>query len=67
MLSVPELVRLKKQFEEQHFSDTDPGHSRNIQNHKQGFAAQKTFQKQVNNLVKTFQRMGSPFMNDFPY
>ena len=66
MLSAPELARLKKQFEEQYFPDTDPDHPRNFQNHEQGFAAQKTFQKQVNSLVKTFQRMGNPFLDDFP-
>ena len=66
MLSAPELARLKKQFEEQYFPDTDPDHPRNFQNHEQGYAAQKTFQKQVNSLVKTFQRMGNPFLDDFP-
>ena len=45
MLSVPELVRLKKQSEEQYFPDTDPDHPRNFRNHKQGYAAQKSFQK----------------------
>lgn len=65
MLSAPELARLKKQFEEQYFLDTDPDHSRNFQNHEQGFAAQKPFQKQVNNLVKTIHRMGNPFLDDF--
>ena len=66
MLSVPELARLKKQFEEQYLLNTDPDHPRNFQNHEQGFAAQKTFQKQVNTLVKTFQRMGNPFLDEFP-
>ena len=65
MLSAPELARLKKQFEEQYFLDTDPDHPRNFQNHEQGFASQKTFQKQVNNLVKTIQKIGNPFLDDF--
>ena len=46
MLSAPELARLKKQFQERYFPDTDPDYPRNFQNHKQGYAAQKTFQKQ---------------------
>ena len=66
MLSAPELARLKKEFEEQYIPDTDPDHPRNFQNHEQGYAAQKTFQKQINSLVKTFQKMGNPFLDDFP-
>lgn len=61
MLSVLELAKLKKQFEEQYFPDIDPNHPRNFQNCEQGFAAQKTFQKQVNSLVKAIPRMGNPF------
>ena len=54
MLSGPELVRLQKQFEEKYFPDDDPENPRLFQNHEQGLATQKAFQKQVSSLFKTF-------------
>ena len=44
----------------------DPEHSQNYQNHDQGLAAQKRFHLQVGILYKTIQRMGNPFLGDFP-
>ncbi len=66
MLSGPELVRLQKQFEDEYFHDDDPENPNFFQNHEQGFATQKTFPKQVSCLFKTFQKMGNPFLDDFP-
>ena len=66
MLSGPELVRLQKLFEEEYFPDDDPENPRLFQNHEQGLATQKAFQKQVSNLFKTFKIMGNPSMDDFP-
>jgi len=66
MLSGPELARLQKQFEEQYMSGSDSEHPSNFQNHEQGLAAQKTFQKQVNSLFNTFIKMSNPFLDDFP-
>ena len=60
MLSVIELARLKKQFEEQYFPDTDPDYPRNFQYHKQGYAAQKTFQKQ--NFSENISENGKFFL-----
>ena len=54
MLSGPELVRLQKQFEEEYFPGDDPENPRLFQNHEQGLATQKAFQKQVSSLFKTF-------------
>ena len=54
MLSGPELVRLQKQFEEEYFPDDDPENPGYFQNHEQGLATQKAFQKQVSSLFKTF-------------
>ena len=31
-----------------------------------GLSAQKTFKKQVSNLVDVIRRMGNPFLDDFP-
>ena len=62
MLSGPELVRLQKLFEEEYFPDDDPENPRLFQNHEQGLATQKAFQKQVSNLFKTFKIMGNPFI-----
>ena len=63
MLSAPELARLKKQFEKQHFPDTDPDHPRNFQNHKQDYVAQKTFQKQ--NFNENISENGKSFLGLF--
>ena len=48
------------------FSDNDPENPRNFRNHEQDLATQKTFQKQVNALFCTTERMGNPFLDDFP-
>jgi len=66
MLSGPELARPQRQFEEEYFPDTDPDNLRNFQNYEQGLATQKTFQKQVNSLFKTYEKMGNPLLDDFP-
>ena len=66
MLSGPELVRLLQQFEDDYLLDNDPDNPKNFRNHEQGLAAQKTFQKQVHSLYKTFKKMGNPFLDDFP-
>ncbi len=67
MLTGPELVRLKQQFEDEYFPDNgDSEHFQNFQHHEEGFAAQKKFHVQVSNLYKTIQRMGNPFLDDFP-
>ena len=66
MLSGPELARLQRQFEDEYLSDNDPDNPRNFQNHEQGLTTQKTFQKQVNSLFSSTERMGNPFLDDFP-
>ena len=66
MLAGPELARILYQFEEQCFPNHDPENPKYFQNHEQGFATQKAFQKQVSSLFNTFQRMGNPFLDDFP-
>ena len=66
MLSGPELVRLQKQFEKEYFPDDDPENPKHFQNHEQGFAAQKAFQRQVSSLFEVFNKMGNPFLDDFP-
>ncbi len=66
MLSGPELARLLNQFEEEYLPDRDPENPKYFQNHEQGFSTQKLFQKQVNSLVKTIEKMGNPFLDDFP-
>ena len=55
MLSGPEMARYA-------YSD----HPRSFQNHEQGFSAQITFQKQVNNLIEMIRKIGNPFSDDFP-
>ena len=66
MLSGPELVRLQQQFEDEYLIDDDPDNPKNFRNHKQGLAAQKTFQKQVHSLYEMFKKMGNPFLDNFP-
>ena len=55
-----------KEFEDEYFSDNNSDNHRNFQNHEQGLATQKTFQKQVNDLFCTIERMGNPFLDGFP-
>ena len=66
MLSGPELARIQRQFEDEYLPNTDPDSLMNFQNHEQGLATQKTYQKQVNSLFNTIERMGNPFLDDFP-
>lgn len=65
MLSGTELSRIILQFEEQFLTSQDPDDPKNVQNHKPGRAAQKTFQRQVNNLCVIVRRIGNPFLDDF--
>lgn len=60
MLSGPELVRLHKQFENEDFPDDDTENPKYFQNHEQGLATQKTFQKQVSSLFKTYKKWATP-------
>ena len=61
MLSGPEMARLQNEFENEYLPYADSDHPRNFQNHEQGFSAQITFQKQVNNFIETITKMGNPF------
>lgn len=66
MLSGPENARIVQQFDSSFLNDNDPEHPKNYQNHEAGKAQQKTFQAQVNRLVRTIKNMGNPFVDDFP-
>ena len=55
----------KPSFEDEYLPGADSEHPRNFKNHEQGLSAQKTFQKQVNNLSETIKKMGNPFLDDF--
>uniref|UniRef100_UPI00358E5A52 uncharacterized protein n=1 Tax=Myxine glutinosa TaxID=7769 RepID=UPI00358E5A52 len=66
MTSGPELARLMKQFENEYILDDDPENPTNFEHHEQGLAAQKAFQQQVDSLSKVIQKMGNPFLDDFP-
>ena len=61
MLSGPEMARLQREFEDEYLPGTDSEHPRNFKNHEQGLSAQKTFQKQVNNLSETIKKWAIPF------
>ena len=65
MLSGPETTRLLHQFEEQYLGP-DSEEFQDRLNHEMGLSAQKTFKKQVNNLVDVIRTMGNPFLDDFP-
>lgn len=65
MLSGTELSRIILQFEEQFLTSQDPDDPKNVQNHESGRAAQKTFQREVNNLCVVVRRIGNPFLDDF--
>ena len=58
MLSGHELARLQKQFEDEYLYDYDMENPKYQQNHEQGLSTQKTFQRQVQNRIKTIQTMG---------
>ena len=66
MLSGPETTRLLHQFEEQYLLGPDSEEIQDRPNHEMGLSAQKTFRKQVNNLVDVMRTMGNPFLDDFP-
>lgn len=66
MLSGPELARLLKEFQDQYIEDDDSDSPRKYLHHEQGLASQKTFQTQVNSLSTTIEKIGNPFMDDFP-
>lgn len=63
MLSGPELLRVRKQFESEYFSDNDPDNPQNFLNHEQGLSTQKTFQRQVTSLSSIIRKMGNPFFS----
>ena len=65
MLSGPEIARLVNEFEAEYLSDNDPENPKNLHNHEQGFATQKTFYTQVNNLCETIRKLGNPSLDDF--
>ncbi|CAB3996630.1 Hypothetical predicted protein [Paramuricea clavata] len=65
MLSGPETTRLLHQFEEQYLGP-DSEEFQDRLNHEMGLSAQKTFKKQVNNLVDVIRTMENPFLDDFP-
>ena len=64
MLSGPETTRLLHQFEGQYLEHSDEHGGR--LNHEMGLSVQKTFRKQVKNLVDVMRKMGNPFLDDFP-
>ena len=66
MLSGPELTRLQNQFEAEYLPVNDPDDPKYFQNHRSGYAAQKSFHKQVRSLFSTIKNMGNPFLDDFP-
>lgn len=57
-----QLYRLKRQFEEQNFSDTGPDHPKNFQS----MSMIQHHRRHFNCVVKTFQRMGNSSLNGFP-
>lgn len=59
------MARLLHQFEDQYLTDSD-NDSIYQANHETGLTFQKTFKKQVNNLVDVIRRMGNPFLDNFP-
>ena len=67
MLAGSELAKLQRQFENEYLpNDADPYNPNHFRNHEQGFATQKTFKKQVDNLFKTVKIMGNQFLDEFP-
>ena len=66
MLSGPELARLQNQFKAEYLPVSDMDDPKYFQNHQSGYAAQKSFHKQVNSLYSTINNMGNPFLDDFP-
>ena len=66
MTAGPELARLLRQYKDGYLHDDDPEKPANFEQHEQGLAAQKTFQRQVDSLSNTICKMGNPFLDDFP-
>ena len=66
MLSGPKLARLQNQFETEYLPATDLDDPKYFQNHQSGYAAQKSFYKQVNSLYSAISNIGNPFLDDFP-
>lgn len=66
MLSGPETTRIIRQFDNEYLTNNDPEDPKNYQNHEAGQAYQRTFHRQVSNLVDTIRNMGNPFIDDFP-
>ncbi len=64
MRSGHETTRLLHQFEGQYLEHSDEHGGR--LNHEMGLSAQKTFRKQVKNLVDVMRKMENPFLDDFP-
>ena len=62
MVAGPEMARLLKEFEINFLEEKE---CENYLHHEQSLSTQKTFQKQVLNLVKTINEMGNPFKDDF--
>ena len=62
MLAGPELARVKE-FEVQYLSvcQDEPQN----QHHQHNLSTQKAYQKHVNSLVTTMNRMGNPFLDIF--
>ena len=66
MLSGPELARLQNQFETEYLPAIDLDDPKYFQNHQSGYAAQKSFHKQVNSLYSAISNLENPFLDDFP-
>lgn len=62
MVAGPEMARLLKEFEINFLKEKE---CENYLHHEQSLSTQKTFQKQVLNLVETINEMGNPFKDDF--
>ena len=65
MLSGPELARLQNLFEAEYLPVNDLDDPKYFQNHQSGYAAQKSFHKQVHSLYSMIKNMRNPFMDDF--
>ena len=53
MTTGPELARLLRQYENGYLHDDDPENPANLEHHEQAFAAQRSFQRQVDSLYPT--------------
>ena len=66
MLSGPELGRLVTEFEGEYLNNEESESDTSFQHHETGLSSQKLFQRQVSSLTKTIDKMGNPFLDDFP-